>query len=150
MVLLGIAIDAGWLRSLDEAENDLFERIDFLNSLNIVEVPLLLDSQGLIMREYTRNLLAHSIGRKFVSRRLTLGPVEYLDGRPTKQCRSALQKTSFDSDDLPYVGVAQRCGAAAYLTHETKHHRQAVRELLLSIASVHVGDFEDLRPLLLR
>lgn len=147
-MLRGIAIDAGWLRSLDEAEEDLFERIAFLDALNRRMIPLLLDRQGAIMAEYSRNLRPHSIGRKFVSLRLRVGPVQYHDGRPTNRCRSALKAILFDSDDLPYIGVAQRCHGGAYLTHETKHRRSEVKELVYGVAAVHVGEVPDLSILI--
>jgi hypothetical protein len=149
-VISGIAIDAGWLRLLEEEPDfgRLMARLQFLQELNERRIPLLLDFGGHIIREYQRNLSPRTLGQLFFTLRMKLGPVYYFDGCPTKGCREALRSESFDTDDVPYVAVAQHANGGAYLTHETKHCEAERQDTLRVHCGVHIGDYDQLSGLL--
>jgi len=140
----GIAVDAGWLREIEDVdEADSFARVQFLQRLNDRQVALLLDYDGHIAKEYQRNLLPRSFGRKFFVLRMKFGPLMYFSGQPISRCRVALVKDGFHSDDVPYVAVAQR-GRGAYLTHEAKHCQPGRKRIIASECGVIVGTHIDL------
>jgi hypothetical protein len=120
-LLSGAAVDAGWLRQLETWNNeDFFEATDFLHEFNVRRIPLLLDSEGRILREYETVLLRRSLGRRFFEQAMKIGNFVIGSGKALARCNECLDEHGFDRTDRPYIGVAQRFGGI-YLTHETKH-----------------------------
>lgn len=141
----GFAIDAGWLQTIEEGNSEsVFERIRLLLHLNDRSIPILLDHEGHIIAEYTRVLTTNNLGRRFVRQRLSSGPAEYCSQRPLAACHTRLQTIGFDPSDIPYVGVAQHFGRAAYLTHEGKHLDSGCVSVVLAHCNVRIVGDDDI------
>ena len=138
MTLGSIAIDVGWLISLDTAGYDEHVAgVEFLHQLVRDRTPLLLDYDGHIIREYERNLTPASEGRRFFEQCHKEGIVEYLSPRPSKSCNEALSKAGFDPSDIPYIGVAER-GSGLFLAVEEKHLADKMRKQVVAGCKVRI------------
>lgn len=147
-MLRGIAIDAGWLRTLEShGYSELEARLQFLARARESGVSMLLDHQGHIFAEYGRVLQPHSLGRKFVADIMGRGSFEFVSGAPPAACVARLRSAAFDDDDDAYVGVAANRPPSAYLTHETKHVSGDVEVAIVSCIA-GVGDYLALAVLL--
>ena len=145
----GAAVDAGWLKGLEEGENaDVLLRLRVLSALDARRVPLLLDFEYHIVGEYDRNLAKNSIAKRFVSNRLRHGPVEWWPGALDAAQNHALRADKFDMDDASYVAVAHRCNSGLYLTHEAKHRDGARVKLLRDLCGVDVHTEQEILDLL--
>jgi hypothetical protein len=121
-MLVGVSIDVGWLRGLDDGSNaDVLLRVELVVEPQRQRVALIVDVEGHILSEYDRVLVNNSLGKRFASHRLRHGPLETASGRLTLKQQRALERDGFDPSDMPYVGAASRVGSSAYLTHEHKH-----------------------------
>jgi len=135
-----VAIDCGWLCQLDELDyDDIQVALTFLGALDRHEIPIMLDTGGHIMAEYSRNLASRHLGRVYMGRQVKNGRFVMYDGSPEKACAEALDRMGFDPSDIPYVAVAQR-GGGAYLTHENKHLGAGRIELVRKHCGVQIAD----------
>lgn len=142
-----VALDAGWLRSLDDrANDDFFERIDFLRHLADQGIPILFDTDGQILAEYERVLLARSFGRRFFTNHMRKGLFLYGPSRPRARCAAAIRASRFDPADVPYVAVAASA-RGVFLTHEPKHRENPWLSVLRDTCHIPAGELRDLQHL---
>jgi hypothetical protein len=147
-MLTAVAIDAGWLRELDnQDEDEFFLRMRFLTELRTSRVVLLLDVDDHIRAEYERVLPVRSNGSRFVRLMVNRGIVGYYSGSPSSRCGRCLDEDGFDASDRPYVGVAQ-AASAPYLTHETKHLNQRRVDLVQKHCGVLITAWSGINQLL--
>lgn len=145
----GVAIDCGWLVTLDELNyEDLLAAINLLEQFEQLGWSMLLDVQGGIRGEYERKLPSQSLGRKYSTSHMRKGMVAYRDGIPTARCAAGLGADGFDDDDYVYIGVAQGLDDGIYLTHERKHLEPKRRQAVMKSCGVTVGGTAELTKLL--
>lgn len=142
----GIAIDCGWLMSLEEKDFDgKLAAMKLVERMCTGQVPLLLDHEGKITAEYDRYFPHGSYQRQMLTKLMASSAIEYRPGTPTSKCMEGLSADGFDPSDVPYVGVAEHA-SGCYLTHEDKHLRIERCAVCLAHCGVeirghlHVGD----------
>ncbi|HEY1104642.1 MAG TPA: hypothetical protein VGE78_00680, partial [Agromyces sp.] len=115
---------------------------ELVESMCVSSVPLLLDHEGAINREYSLHMEEMKVGKKLLVQLLKRN-VHFASGKRNASCEAPLAAQQFDPSDLPYVGVAQNCGGF-YLTHEEKHLDSLRRDLVATACGVQTVGSADL------